>query len=45
MTSAGSKTLSRVMILAFVGLAFVLGATMLMSSHDGSLFADMSASE
>jgi hypothetical protein len=44
MDYANSKTFSRLMILVFVGLAFAVGAAMLMSSHDGALFADMAAS-
>jgi hypothetical protein len=44
MNQANSKTLSRLMILAFVGLAFAFGASMLMGSHDGALFADMAVS-
>jgi hypothetical protein len=44
MDDANSKTLSRLMILAFVGLAFVFGAAVLMSSHDGALFTDVAAS-
>ena len=31
----------RVMIIAFVGLAFAFGAAMLMASHGGELFADI----
>lgn len=41
MNGANSKTLGRVMIIAFVGLAFAFGAAMLMSSHGGELFADI----
>jgi hypothetical protein len=44
MENANSKTISRLMIIVFVGLAFAFGAAMLMSSHDGSLFADMAVS-
>lgn len=45
MENANSKTISRLMILAFVGLAFAFGAAMLIGSHgDGSLFADMAVS-
>ena len=45
MDKANSKTISRLMIIAFVGLAFAFGAAMLIGSPgDGSLFADMSVS-
>jgi hypothetical protein len=44
MDYANSKTISRLMILAFVGLAFAVGAAVLMSSHDGALFTDAAAS-
>jgi hypothetical protein len=44
MDQANSKTLTRVLILAFVGLAFAFGAAMLIGSHDGALFADIAVS-
>ena len=44
MDYVNSNTMSRLMILAFVGLAFAVGAAMLMSSHDGALFTDAAAS-
>ncbi|MEP7209412.1 MAG: hypothetical protein ABI740_01135 [Alphaproteobacteria bacterium] len=44
MDRTNSKTLSRFMILAFVGLAFAFGGAMLMGSHEGALFADMAVS-
>ena len=44
MDYANSKTISRLMILAFVGLAFAFGAAVLLSSHDGALFTDVATS-
>lgn len=44
MDRANSKTLNRLMILVFVGLAFAFGASMLASSQTGLLFADIAAS-
>ena len=44
MIDAKSKFFARVMILVlFVGLAFALGATILSTSNEGSLFADVAA--